>query len=308
MVFIQHLGGVLQLELIVGAGVPGKLGDPLEIGADDLGLHRLPPGPFQAAELALHLDACLPGKIQLVELLAKLVDLAVLIVVPQFLLDRPHLLAEEHLALPLTQLFLDLRLDLGLRLQHPDLSLDMDQDSPQPLLDAQGLQQGLLLADWQLNVAGDQVREPAWVGDGIQNLVQHLLGQAFPLAQFPGPLAGFLVQGGEGGIVLVDWLHLLDRQGVDRQRILEAVIVQGRGADFTLKQELHAAQSPLHLADPANHAHRVELFGGRLVHVLALRHREDQVVSLECCLDRAQRPRTPDSDRHRDAGKDDRSP
>ena len=184
----------------------------------------------------------------------------------------------------------------------------MDQDPPQPFLDAQGFEQGLLLADRQLNVAGDQVREPAWVGDRIKNLVQHLLGQALPLAQFPGPLAGFLVQGGEGGIVLVDRLNLLDRQGIDRQRILDAVIVQGRGANLTLEQELHAAQSPLHLADPANHPHRVELFGGRLVHVLALRHREDQVVSLERRLDRPQRPRTPDSDRHRNAGEDDRSP
>ena len=220
MVFIQDLGRVVQLELIIGAGVPGKLGDPLEIGADDLGLHGLSPGAFQAAELALHLDACLPGKIELVELLAKLVDLAVLIVIPQFLLDRPHLLAEEHLALPFTQLFLDLRLDLGLRLQHSDLSLDMNQDPPQPFLDAQGFEQGLLLADRQLNVACNQVREPARVGDRIENLVQHLLGQAPPLAQFPGPLPGFLVQGGEGGIILVDRLHLLDRQGVDRQRIL----------------------------------------------------------------------------------------
>ena len=60
VVFIQDPGGMVQLELIVGAGVPGKLGDPLEIGADDLGLHGLPPGAFQAAELALHLDASRP--------------------------------------------------------------------------------------------------------------------------------------------------------------------------------------------------------------------------------------------------------
>ena len=77
---------------------------------------------------------------------------------------------------------------------------------------------------------------------------------------------------------------------------------------LALKQELHAAEAPLDLADPADHAHRVELFGGRLVDVLALCHREDQVVSLERRLDRAQRARAADADRHRDAGKDDRSP
>ena len=145
VVFVEHLARVVEIELIVGAGVPGELGDPLEVGADDLGLHRFPPGPLQPSQLALDLDARLTGQLELVQLVAQLADLAALVVLTQLLLDGPHLLAEEHLALPFAELFLDLRLDLVLRRQHADLLLDVDQDPAQPFLDAQRLEQGLLL-------------------------------------------------------------------------------------------------------------------------------------------------------------------
>ena len=128
-------------------------------------------------------------------------DLARLVVLAQLLLDRLDLLAEEHLALPLAQLLLHLRLDLVLGRQHADLPLDVDQHAAQPLLDAQRLQQGLLLGDRQLDVAGDEVGEPAGVGHRVEDLVQHLLGQPPPLAQLHGPLAGLAVQRGEGRVV-----------------------------------------------------------------------------------------------------------
>ena len=82
-----------------------------------------------------------------------------LIVVAELLLDRLHLLAQVHLALALAQLFLDLRLDLFLRLEHADLPLDVHEHAAQPLLDAQRLEQPLLLGDGQLDVAGDEVGE-----------------------------------------------------------------------------------------------------------------------------------------------------
>ncbi len=141
VVLVEHFVGVVQVEVVVGAAVPGQFGDPLQVGADDLGLHRLAPGAFQPAQLALDLDAGLVGQVQLVELRAELVDLAALLVLAQFLLDRLELLAEVHLALALAQLLLHVRLDLGLRLEHADLALDVDQDPPHPLLDAERLQQ-----------------------------------------------------------------------------------------------------------------------------------------------------------------------
>ena len=51
------------------------------------------------------------------------------------------------------------------------------------------LEQPLLLGDWQLDVAGDEVGEPARVGDGVEHLVHDLLGKAAPLAELGGALA-----------------------------------------------------------------------------------------------------------------------
>jgi hypothetical protein len=42
------------------------------------------------------------------------------------------LLAQEHLALPLAEFLLHLRLDLFLRLEHPDLALHVDEHATYP--------------------------------------------------------------------------------------------------------------------------------------------------------------------------------
>jgi len=93
------------------------------------------------------------------ELLAQLLDLARLVVLPELLLDRLHLFAEEHLPLPLAQLFLNLRLDLVLGLKHADLTLNVDQHAPEPVLDPQGLQKRLLFDQRQFDITRDEVRE-----------------------------------------------------------------------------------------------------------------------------------------------------
>ena len=101
--------------------------------------------------------------------------------------------------------------------EHADLPLDVDQDPAEPLLDAEGLEQRLLLGDGQLDVAGHEVGELAGVGDRVEDLVEDLLGQPPPLAELHGALAGLAVEGGEGRVVLVERLHLLDRHDVGRE-------------------------------------------------------------------------------------------
>ena len=98
-----------------------------------------------------------------------------LVVVAELFLDRLHLLAQVHLALPLAQLFLDLRLDLLLHLEHADLPLDVHEHAAQALLDAQRLEQPLFLGDGKLDVAGDEVGEAARVRDGVEHLVHDFL-------------------------------------------------------------------------------------------------------------------------------------
>ena len=108
VVFIQDLGRTIEIELIIGTDVPGKLRDPVKVGPDDLGFHRFASGTFQPAELALDLNPCLLGQFELAQLLSKFGDLAILVTLAQFFLDRLELLSKKHLALPFTQLFLDL--------------------------------------------------------------------------------------------------------------------------------------------------------------------------------------------------------
>ena len=185
----------------------------------------------------------------------------------------------------------------------------MDQDAAEPLLDAEGLQQRLLLGDRQLDVAGDEVGEPAGVGHGVEDLVEDLLGQPPALAQLHGPLAGLAVEGGEGRVVLVDRAasrSIGTTSAVRKPSV--GVIVEGLGAVLALEQELDAAQPALDLADPGDDAHRVELLRRRLLRVVALGDGEDQAVPLDGRLDRAQRPRPADGDRHGQPGEDHRPP
>ena len=96
---------------------------------------------LEPAELAVDFLAALLGQLERGELLAQLLELVPLVVLAQLLPDRLELLAQEHLALPLAQLLLDLRLDVLLGLEHPDLALHVHQHAAQPLLDREGLEQ-----------------------------------------------------------------------------------------------------------------------------------------------------------------------
>ena len=87
----------------------------------------------------------------------------------------------------------------------------MHEHAAEPVLDREVLEQPLLLGDGQLDVAGDEVGEAAGIGHRVEHLVHDLLGQPAPLAQLGGALADLLVERDEGGVVLVDRLHLLDR-------------------------------------------------------------------------------------------------
>ena len=86
-------------------------------------------------ELALGRLQGLLGKLGLLEPLPQLVDLGLLLVaLPQLLLNRLQLLAEEVLALPLVDLRLDLRLDLRPELDHLELPGEDLGRTPQALV------------------------------------------------------------------------------------------------------------------------------------------------------------------------------
>ena len=306
MVLVEHLRGVVEVEVVVRSGVPGQFRDPLQVGPDHLGFHRLATGPLQAAQLALDLGPRFRGKFEGGKLGAEILGLARLVVVAQFLLDRLHLLAEVHLLLALAQLGLDLRLDLVLRLEHADLALDQDQDAAEPVLDAEGLQEVLLLLERQLDVAGDEVGEPGGVGHGVHDLVEDFLGKPPALAEFHGPFADLAIQRREGRVLRVDRLHLRERRCGRLQEAFGRVILERMGTLLALEEQLDAAQPPLELADPRNDADRVELLRRRLLRQVALGDGEDEAVALDGRLDRPQGPRPTDRDRQGQAGEDHR--
>ena len=176
VILVEHLRGVIQLELVVRSRVPRELGDPLEVRPDDLRFHRFAAGALEPAELALDFRARLLGQRQLREFLAKLDDLLARVVVAKLLLDRLQLLAQIHLALALAELFLDLRLDVFLRLEQADLALHVNENAPQTLFDAECLEQTLFLRNRQLDVTRHQIGKTTRVGDGVEDLVHDFLG------------------------------------------------------------------------------------------------------------------------------------
>ena len=223
-------------------------------------------------------------------------------------MDRLHLLAEEHLALPLPELLLHLRLDLLLGFQEGDLPLHMHEDLPETVLDRERLQEPLLLGDGELDVAGDEIGEAPRLGDGVEHLMHDLLGEAAPLAELRGTLADLLMERDEGGVLLLDGGELLDGDDDRREVALGGVVLERGGALLPLEEELHPAQAPLHLPDAGDHAHRVEDVGVGLLGVVALGDGEDETVALEGGFDGTQGPRPTRRDGGGEAGEDHGAP
>ena len=225
------------------------------------------------------------GSSSLFELLAKLADFLGLVVVAELFLNRLHLLAQEHLALALAELFLHLRFDLVLRLEQRDLALHVHEHAAQALLNRKRFEQSLFFRNGELDVARDEVGELAGLGDGIEHLMHDFLGKAATLAELGGAFANFLVERLERGVLVVERRHLFDVHHDGREIALALHVLERGGALLALKQQLDAAQAALDLADPGDDARVVEDFGARLVGVVALCDGEDQPVAFECGLD-----------------------
>ena len=160
VVGVEHLARVAEVEVVLGRRVPRQRRDPLEIVADHAVLGRRLRQPLEPRELAVGDLAHLLGQLDLRELLAQLLDLGLgRVALPELLLDRLELLAQQVLALGLVELGLHLGLDA--RAHGGDLELvgeDLRQ-APQPLGDVALLEQLLLDGRVDPQGAGDQVRE-----------------------------------------------------------------------------------------------------------------------------------------------------
>ena len=188
------------------------------------------------------------------------------------------MLAQKHLALPLPNLLLDLGLDLLLGLDQFELPLYVNQHPAQSLLDTARLQQRLPALCRDVEIPGDEIREPPRIFHTFEHLFYDFLGQPHLQAQLRRPLPHLAVQRHERRILGVErWkvgCFLYD--GLDKSLCLR--ILEHRRTIFTVQEQLNAAQSALDLPDLGYRSGRVQHVGLRLIHVLALRDREDQFV------------------------------
>ena len=275
VVLFEDLPSPFQGERFLHPLVPGKLRDGLEVRPDHLRFHRIAVGPLQPVELAVDFLAGGLGELDRLEALAQLPDLTRLVALTELLADGLELLAQQHLALPLTQLLLHLRFDIFLRVEHADLALHVHQDAPQTLLHGERLEQCLAVGGLDVEMPRHQVGEASWVGHALEHLLHDLFGQPRLLAQLPCALAGLAVQPHECGIFGIEGWQLPRFQQVCYQ-VAARVAVMDRGrAHVPVQRQLHAPEAALDLTDPGHRSERVQSRRGHDIDVLPLHHREN---------------------------------
>ena len=291
-----------EIEVVLGGGVPGQRHDPLQVGAHDavLGHRRLE--PLQAAQLALDLLGDLLGEAQRLELLAQLLGLGLgLVALPQLVLDRLELLAQEVVALALLQLGLDLGLDLGVERHHLELAGKDLRQAAQALGHVELLEQRLLLVGGQAHGAGDEVAEHHRVVDVGDHDLQ-LLGQVGHLAD--DAREGALDVAGQGlelGALahsVARMLDLGDEVGLGGHPLLHA---HARAAlDEDAQRPVGQAHHP---RDRPQHADRVQLVGaGRLDLRVATGDQHDRPVAAQNVVDELEAARLADVERNDQIG------
>ena len=224
----------------------------------------------------------------------------------ELLLDRLHLLAQQHLALAVAQLLAHSRLDVLLGVEHRELALDVHQHPPQALLDGERLEQRLAFGGGNLDVRGDQVGEAAGLGRVRDHLRATLLRQSGLLRQLERALAGLAHQRHEGGVARIGRRLLGRRQGGRLEIAVPLLDSYRDAAALALEHELQPGEGALHLSDAGDGADGVEPLRAHLVDVLALGEDEDERLGgASRGLDRLEGTGPAGADRHRQPRKED---
>ena len=226
MVVVEDRSSVLHVQVVVGAGAPGKIHHPVQIGADDPVLGSGRRQPLEPAELAVGGLLRLLGQPRILQPLPQLGDLGLLLVaLAELLLDRPQLLAQVELALALVDPLLHLRLDPGAELDHLELAGEDLREPAQAGADVDLLEDLLLLGGRDPQRPRDQVRERGGVldvGDGELQLLGQVGDLLDDLAEGPLDVAG---QRSQLGAVLEhvgELGDLGDEIGAGRSEVVDA--------------------------------------------------------------------------------------
>ena len=161
VIFVEHLACVLEIEQGVGAFIPRELENHFEVASENVRLRRGLRNPRQPFELPLRLLADVVGKICFVETFAQKLGLGSFVVgLAELLLDGPHLLAQQHLALLLGHLVLHFARDVSTDLQDSCLVLEVAVHQPKPVREVIGGEKLLRFVELETHDRSEHV-EPA---------------------------------------------------------------------------------------------------------------------------------------------------
>ncbi len=168
MLGFQHVAGLADVDRLLVAGLPGQLGQPLQVGADHAGFRAAFGHALEAAELAAGLLLDLLGEAGLVEGALEVLELGGgVVVLAELLLDLLELLAEQELALAALHGLAGAGADVGGEAQDLEPVGEAPEDAVEPGQERHRLQHLLLLGGGDVDQPGDEVGELAGVVDRL---------------------------------------------------------------------------------------------------------------------------------------------
>jgi hypothetical protein len=263
VVLVQNLFGALEVEIVVAPLVPGKLRKGLQVGSDDLILHRFTVHPAESIELSINFLASLFGKLETGQQLLQLGKPCVAVIhLTELILNGLQLLAENHLSLAVPQLLLYFRLDVLLRIQNADLTLQMKQYLPKPLFDRQRFEQGLSILMRYLQISGDQIGQTARVFRTLDDLFDDFFRESCLRPQLCCSFSDLSQERYKGVVGQVRWRHLFGLTHDGLQIAFRALAdSQGNASIFALQQELHASGHSLQLPNTGHGPNGMQTLG-----------------------------------------------
>jgi hypothetical protein len=286
VILLEHLARALEIEALLAALGPGQIDHPLQVRAHDLGLGRIGMHALEPRQLTRGLGVRLDVHARGLDAPAELLDLGhALVGLSELGLDRAQLLAQERLALRARHLLARLRHDLRLHRRHRELAAQQRVDAVQPAHRVGLLEQLLRLLDAQPQVGGDQVGEPARIIDArgdVEDLGRQLLERQ--------QLLDLLAHAAHQGLGLDRPLARLlgpDLLDLDLDVGLQTQEVDQLDLGEPLHQDLQPpVGQPHHAHEHAEHAHRVQVLGARVLGLhRALRGERDHTIALHGSLD-----------------------
>ena len=186
MVGVENAARLGDVDRLPRFDRPRELGQPFEVGASHRVLARRLRHPVEPGKLPLYMLLDLGRHFRLGDLLRQLGDFLSLgvLTLAEFLLDRPHLLAQQEFALAIVDLALGLLADLPRQLQNLDAVGQQFRYALEPALDIDRLQDLLFFLRRDVHEARNQIGERRGrghrlhgideLGRGLRQQLQHL--------------------------------------------------------------------------------------------------------------------------------------